>query len=131
MEYAFTKCPECDTKTKIRKFCLVIHVEPRHLLSLNKICRYCPYCDLIIVKKQELEQLLCITCEQNNFSEIIGNEYTVYGTVERKIWKQGQQKKLDAKQLINSMYLFKNIWLFEVNPGGWVYNPDKAETSRL
>lgn len=27
-DFAFTKCPKCDQKTAVRKFPLVIHIEP-------------------------------------------------------------------------------------------------------
>lgn len=106
---------------KIRKYCLVIYIEPHHFLSLKKTSRYCPYCDLIIVKKQDLEQVLCTACEQN-FPEIIGNDYFVYVTMDRKDWKRGQQNKLDLKQLIECTYPFRGVWLFEEEPGGWVYS---------
>ena len=61
---AFTRCPKCDGKTKIRKFPLVIHIDPRQLLILNKKCRYCIKCDLIITRKSELEALMTPALEQ-------------------------------------------------------------------
>lgn len=131
-EYVFTRCPKCETKTKIKKFCLLIHIEPRHLLALNKTVRFCPYCDLIIVKKEELEQLLCVDCEKR-FPEIIGNDYFVLGTMERKDWKKGLQEKVYSKDAIDHTHLFKNIWSFEVEHGGWVYDPkqDKLNTKKV
>ena len=30
-DMAFTKCPKCEAKTKVRKFPLVIHIEPTQL----------------------------------------------------------------------------------------------------
>jgi len=45
---AFTKCPKCESSTKIRKSSLVIHIDPQQLLLLNKKCRYCVKCNLII-----------------------------------------------------------------------------------
>jgi uncharacterized protein with PIN domain len=48
---AFTKCPRCDSKTRTRKFPLVIQIEPQQILLLNKQCKYCTSCDLIIIKK--------------------------------------------------------------------------------
>ena len=92
-DIAFIRCPKCEEKTKIRKYCLVIHIEPKHLFSLNKSCRYCPKCDLIIVKQADLEGLLIAICEQNA-PEIIGNEYFVFGTMDRKDWKNGQTGKM-------------------------------------
>lgn len=44
----FTTCPKCRRRTKQRKVPLVIHVDPRNLVSINKTCRYCPACDLLI-----------------------------------------------------------------------------------
>jgi len=123
-KHAFSNCPKCNTKTKIRKYCLVIHIEPCHFISLNKTCRYCQYCNLIIIKKQDLEQVLYWICEQNSLN-IIGNDYFVYGTMERKDWKKGQQNKFDSKQLMDHTYPFKDIWLFEVEPASWVLNPNK------
>ena len=55
---AFTKCPKCDSKTYLRKFPLVIHVEPEQLCILNKNCKYCTKCDLIITKKSEIEAVI-------------------------------------------------------------------------
>jgi len=36
---AFTKCPKCDNKTKLRKIPLAIHVEPLQLVVINKECK--------------------------------------------------------------------------------------------
>ena len=117
-DMAFTRCPKCEEKTKIRKYCLVIHIEPKHLFSLNKSCRYCPKCDLIIVKQADLEGLLAAICEQYA-PDIIGNEYFVFGTMDRKDWKNGQTGKVSQQEAIKRSYPFKDVWKFEVSPGGW------------
>ena len=92
IDSSFTRCPKCESKTKIRKHCLVIHIEPKNLFLLNKSCRYCPSCDLIIVKQADLERLLIAICEKNA-PDIIGNEYFVFGTIDRADWKIAQKKK--------------------------------------
>ncbi len=120
---AFARCPKCETKTKIRKYCLLIHIVPHHLLSLNKTCHYCPSCDLIIVKKEEIENLLCAFNEQYGL-DIIGNEYFIFGTIDRKDWRRVQQEKLDSTHMIKCLYPFKDMWYFEVEPGGWRYDPE-------
>ena len=120
---AFTRCPKCETKTKVRKYCLLIHIDPHHLISLNKSTKYCPYCELIILKKEELEQLLSAICEER-FPEIIGNEYLVLGTMDRADWKEGLKGTMMTNEAIEYVYLFKDIWSFEVEPRGWVYDPD-------
>jgi len=115
---AFTKCPKCETKTKIRKFPLVIHVEPQQLFLLNKQCKYCTNCDLIIAKKQELESLMAAGLSQTN-SQIIGNDYLVIGTLERKDWKAGSRGSLSTQEIVERMSVFKDQWSFEVIPPGW------------
>jgi hypothetical protein len=119
----FTRCPKCETKTKLRKHCLVIHVEPDFLLALNKSCRYCPYCDLIIAKKAELEGMLAAICGQHA-PGVTGNDYFVYGTIDRKDWKAGQVGKLSQPECLQRSYPFKDAWKFEVIPAGW-YRADR------
>lgn len=111
----FTKCPKCDSKTKIRKYPLVIHVEPKQLLLLNKKCKYCPYCDLIIAKQQEIESFLALALSP----QLSKNDYLVIGTVDRKDWVQGNKGSLLPPEIIERMYVFKDVWDFEVIPAGW------------
>ena len=75
LDTAFTRCPKCEEKTKIRKYCLVIHIDPKCLLSLNKSCRYCPECDLIIVKQQEAIKRLFPFKDAWNFEVIPAGRY--------------------------------------------------------
>jgi hypothetical protein len=115
---AFTKCPKCETKTKVRKFPLVIKIEPQQLFLLNKQCKYCPSCDLIIAKKQEIEPLMAFGFSKSN-PEILGNEYSIMGTLDRKDWKDGNNKSLSPAEIIERIYIFKDVWNFEVIPAGW------------
>jgi len=55
------------------------------------------------VKKAELENLLRAMCEYAA-PDSIGNDYLVFGTMDRKDWKRGP---------------FKDVWKFEVRPAGW------------
>ncbi|MDZ8135749.1 MAG: hypothetical protein RM049_10660 [Nostoc sp. DedQUE04] len=121
---AFTKCPKCDTKTRLRKFPLVIHIEPKQLFLLNKQCKYCPSCDLIIAKKQEIEPLMAATFVQTN-PQIVGNNYVVMGTVDKKDWKSGDKNLLSPSEMIGRIYVFKDVWNFEVIPAGWYPNEEK------
>ncbi len=115
---AFTKCPKCQAKTKLRRFPLVIHIEPRQLLLLNITCRYCPRCDLIIAKKSKLESLMVASFE-NARPEIIGNDYLVIGVVNRKNWRESQQGRLYDREIIERMLVFKDVWNFELVHAGW------------
>ena len=121
---AFTKCPKCGIKTKVRKFPLVIHIEPQQIFILNKKCKYCPSCDLIIAKKQEIESFMAAGFSQEN-NQVIGNNYLVMGTLERQDWKQGSQGSLSPGEILEKMYIFKNKWNFEIIPAGWYPNNSK------
>jgi hypothetical protein len=125
-DMACTRCPKCDEKTKIRKHCLVIHIEPEFLSSLNKSCRYCSKCDLIIVKQRDLEGLLVTICEQNA-PDIICNEYLVFGTMDRKDWKNIQTGKISQQEAIKCTYPFKDVWKFEVSRVGILKSRLKPE----
>ncbi len=118
LDCAFTKCPQCDAKTKIRKFPLVIHIEPQQLFLLNKKCKFCVNCDLIITKQSEVEQQLEIGCSEID-PDIIGNDYLVMGTLDKKDWRTGNKKEIDSSEAVKRMYVFKNHLNFEVVPAGW------------
>ncbi|WP_234017295.1 hypothetical protein [Nostoc sp. 'Lobaria pulmonaria (5183) cyanobiont'] len=105
-------------------FPLVIHIEPKQLFLLNKQCKYCPSCDLIIAKKQEIEPLMAATFVQTN-PQIVGNNYVVMGTVDKKDWKEGDKNLLSPSEMIGRIYVFKDVWNFEVIPAGWYPNEEK------
>src|SRR5438105_4958410 len=81
----FTRCPMCQGKTKQRKLPLLIHVDPMQLIALNKTCRFCPSCDLLIAHKNEIEAFLAAFFDQSK-PEVIGNDYLVVGTLDRSDW---------------------------------------------
>ena len=62
----FTTCPQCSGKTRVRKLPLVIHIDPLQLIALNKTCRYCPRCDLLIAHQDEIEAFLAGVLEVND-----------------------------------------------------------------
>ena len=115
----FTRCPQCEGKTKLRKLPLVIHIDPMQPLALNKTCRYCPYCDLLIAHQDELEGLLAAIFSTRN-PEIIGNDYLVIGTMDRPDWKRGTQNQLPVKDMLEVLHDFKEVVKFEVVRGGWM-----------
>src|SRR5918912_2225139 len=59
-------------------------------LARGKTCKYCSRCEWLMVHQDELEAELA-----NSFSriapEVMGKEYIVLGTVDRKVWKSGLQ----------------------------------------
>jgi len=125
---AFTKCPKCENNTKIRKFPLVVHIDPHQVLLLNKKCRYCVKCDLIIAKKSELESLMAACFEQSK-PEIIGNNYLVMGVAERSDWLVSKKGKMPQSETIKRILMFKDVLNFEPVRAGW-YLEDENEGPR-
>ena len=115
---AFTICPQCRGKTKLRKYPLVIHIEPRQLFSLNKTCKYCEKCDLIIGKQSEIEDLMSACCEKLD-PAIIGNDYVVVGTFDKSDWRQYSKKTTYPEETVDKVYIFKDVKHFEIIQGGW------------
>lgn len=115
-----TRCPKCQAKTRQRKLPLVIHVDPMNQVALNKTCRYCPYCDLLIAHQDELEPLLAALFSQSK-PEIVGNDYLVIGTLDRADWQAGVQAQLAIRDMVGRLHDFKEVVHFKL-VGGWVRN---------
>jgi hypothetical protein len=103
----------------VRKFPLVIHVEPLNPVALNKSCRYCPRCDLIIAHQDEIETQLTILFSERDPS-IVGNEYLVMGTLDRAIWRQSRKEPMPIGELLDQLYVFAQVLQFEPEHYGWV-----------
>ena len=113
----FTNCPQCGQKMHQRKLPLVIHVDPLHLLSLNKTCRYCPHCDLLIVHQDELEHFLAEIFTARA-PEVVGNDYLVLGTQDKPEWKRGIHQPMSPQESFESLHDFKEVVTFKPT-GGW------------
>ncbi|GAB4547156.1 MAG: hypothetical protein Kow0063_41790 [Anaerolineae bacterium] len=127
-EYRFTRCPGCEQKMKQRKLPLFIHVDPMNPVVLNKTCRYCPDCDLLIVHQDELETILARLFAQLDPS-LIGNDYLVLSTVERPAWREGTKQPKDIPEMLKHLHDFKEVQTIRVQPGGWY--PDDMDPSGL
>jgi hypothetical protein len=51
-------CPRCAKKLRQRKLPLAIHVNDWGMAVINKTCRYCPACDLLISHEDELRAMI-------------------------------------------------------------------------
>ncbi len=128
-EYAFTRCPRCDrAPTKVRKVFLVIHVEPQLLLVLNKSCRLCLHCDLLIAKQQELEALMAYAVEQIK-PELVGNDYLVVGTLDKEDGRQVKAGGQHPGWVAERTRIFREVLAFEPAPT-WVLDPAAARSER-
>jgi hypothetical protein len=87
-------------------------------LALGKTCRYCSPCELIMAHQDELEDEL-VQVFENRSPELIGNPYHVFGTVEKKWWKQSLgQSGSSLDQMLEHVFLFKSIRNLKIT-GGW------------
>jgi uncharacterized C2H2 Zn-finger protein len=112
----FTKCPKCETPTRVRKLPLVIHVNhsdgPR-LVLLNKTCRLCLRCEMLIVHQGELEHVVAAA------GLGAGREYVVLGTIDRRTWRRGFIGEAQLADVRQHMADFKKYLKVDVTPAHW------------
>ena len=111
----FTTCPQCGEKTRVRKLPLVIHIDPMQLVALNKTCRYCPRCDLLIAHQDELEAWLAAFFGHQQ-PEVVGNSYLVVGTEDRAAWRRGTHTPLTLAEMLEHLHDFVEVVRFEPAP---------------
>ena len=85
------------------------------MVILNKACRFCPSCDLLIAHQDEIEGHLALLFAEIA-PQVIGNDYLVVGTVERKDWRRGLAEPLNNEELIQSLHDFKDYVRFTPAP---------------
>jgi hypothetical protein len=122
-----TSCPGCSGKTSQRKLPLAIHVHGRGMVMLNKTCRFCPRCDLLIAHKDEIELHLAQLRLQMG-PGVLGNDYLIVGTVERKDWRRGLEKPLTPAELIGALHDFKSHQRYE--PARWVFTGHREKRAK-
>lgn len=94
-------------------------------MALGKTCRFCTGCELIVVHQDELENELTVALE-SLAPAVIGNEYAVLGTMDRKVWRRGLG---DAPSVPAGIFDhaadFKKALELEYDPGG--QSPDPGQ----
>ncbi len=110
-----TTCPQCKGKTHIRKFSLVVHVNPTHTIIVDKMCRYCDTCDLLIVHRDQLQEQLANNLLMIN-PEAIGNDYLVIGTLQREEWNRLKHDGWSFGQIVEHLHDFQEVVTFERVP---------------
>lgn len=117
VDQRFSRCPGCGEKTGQRKLPLLIHVEPMNMVALNKTCRYCARCDILIAHHDELEEIL-----SNMFDVRVpmkfDRDYFVLGTIDRKNWRDGLEKTVTVDESLKRLHGFKAYLDVECT-GGW------------
>lgn len=114
-----SKCPLCRKPTHQRKLALFIHIDEWGPMVFGKTGPYCSPCELIIIHQHELEAELAYSFSK--FApEMIGKEYLVVGTVDKKTWKGGLTGKAPQfEDVLKGMADFKKVYSLHVEPGGW------------
>ena len=116
-EVRLSKCPKCQKVTHLRKFALLIHIDEWGPWALGKTCRYCSRCELVMVQRAELEADLAHGLSQRA-PQVIGNDYLVLGTMEKKIWQKalnGEAKPL--AKMLEHVADFKHQYELDYKPG--------------
>lgn len=120
-----SRCPFCGRKTGQRKVPLFIHIDPMNPVALNYTCRYCSHCDLLIGHKHQLEHLLTEIFIQRD-PKIIGNDYLIMGTVDKKAWQENMAEPKSIPEMLPYLSSFKTYYqeLRTTRPGWY---PDGQE----
>ena len=111
----FTSCPECGGKTKQKKLPLAIHVDDAGMVILNKTCRFCPACNLLIAHQDEIEAQLAVVFAERT-PEDVGNDYLVVGTVDRPDWQRGRKTPLTNEEMLAALHDFKDMVKYTPSP---------------
>ena len=119
----FSSCPNCGELTKWRKFVLLVHVDPLHLLAQNIHCRFCPDCDVLIAHQDALEAQLTIHVSEH-FPADAGNDYLVLGTMARAAWSENRRNPMTASETPEHVADFREVLTIQVRPAGW-YRDDQ------
>lgn len=118
----FSRCPVCEHKTGQRKVPLLIHIDPRYPIALGYTCRYCKHCDLLIAHKLEIEHLMTMMFRQYE-PGVIGNDYLIIGTVEKKAWREGLKQPKEMTEMFAQIHNFKTVHSeIRITRPGW-YGP--------
>lgn len=117
-ELRFSKCPGCHKNTGQRKLPLLIHVDPKDFIALNYTCRYCCHCDTLIGHKHEIENHLTKMFLIIK-PEIIGNNYLIIGTIEKKAWHKNWNQSKPLNETLQNVHDYKKYEELRMTMGGW------------
>ncbi|KPA09464.1 hypothetical protein MHK_010296 [Candidatus Magnetomorum sp. HK-1] len=117
-EFRFSSCPDCKTNTGQRTLPLMVHIDPKQMIALNYTSRYCKHCDTLIAHKHEIENLLTKLFQQLN-PEHIGNNYLIFGTIEKKAWRENMKKPKFPNEIVQHISDFKSYETIQMRMGGW------------
>ena len=112
---AFTRCPRCKAKTRVRKMALVVHVDSVGLVLLRKTCRLCVVCEMLIAHEDEMDRLI----DSLRNHRVGGRKYLVLGTLESRTWRQGFSGSVTIDEVVGAMADFKAYMRVDITPRHW------------
>lgn len=124
-ELRFSRCPDCQKNTGQRKLPLLIHVDPKNLIALNYTNRYCSNCDMLIGHKHEIEHYLTELFLKID-PELIGNDYLVCGTVEKKAWHENMNDPKALSEMRQYIHDFRSYQNIRMTMAGWFPKGQRA-----
>ncbi len=87
------------------------------MMVLNKTCRFCLRCDLLIAHRDDVKALLAGFFAQRN-PKAVGNDYFIVGTLHRNVWRQSREQPMEIRKVLKHLHEFKEMVRFEP-VGGW------------
>ena len=120
VDYGATKCTNCDTPTKIRKFPLFISYANKYTITLNLPCKFCTNCELIIAKKNIADEFLKKAIEKIKI-KFEPDNYEIIGTIDRKTFWKHNKRTISDLEIFDKIAPFIEILDFEIQPAGWYF----------
>lgn len=114
----FSRCPHCNHQTGQRTLPLFIYIKPSSPILLNITCRYCKQCDSLICHKDYLEHILTLVFRERD-PTMIGEEYIIVGTVEKKLWREGLTQSKGRSEIFAQLHEFKTYEELQMTMRGW------------
>jgi hypothetical protein len=88
-------------------------------MALGKTCRYCSSCEIVMVSRKELEAEIARGLSRVA-PEVIGKDYLVLGTIEKRIWQHGLGSPgKTIAEMLKHVADFKHQYDLDYKPGGW------------
>lgn len=110
-------CPGCDKKLRQRKLPLAIHVNEWGMAVINKTCRYCPTCDLLIAHEDELRSIVDQLLAPMK-PEAVDRPFLVVGTLDRGVWRRGVREPLRTDETLAALHDFRGYNNYQL-VSGW------------
>ena len=98
-------CPGCGKKLRQWKLPLAIHIDDWGMAVINKTCRYCPGCDLLIAHEDELRAMIDRLVGETRSAKADPGFFVV-GTLERDAWRRGVEQPLDRSEMLAALHDF-------------------------